>query len=407
MRSKSKDKNLFYPRLILWNLSLIDLKPGLVQLRKCLSTFVSIVFVLFLAEGCSLTVTMLSFSDFSFSPDCIILSLGVEVVGGEHMLLITQSFLGDLPSWGLGVDSSNLLILAAKGLDCCRSKPTVGLASGLPGKEMKSFEDFTELLLLITFFSKTSKPELCPMLIVTLCCDEISDFIIGDSLGVDTEIDGDSFDEMLDDGDALHVINTEFLFSSDGNDWKEYSILEAVVFNVGGKDDTGASVDFNSDGSILNRGNELLLLLSREEGEDWLSSPGDRGGDDGLIEVGGEGSTVVEEDGESLCTSVEGVAPGDGGGDEQLTLGDVILTPESPESFLLSSVLVRFSITGFTSGLTSSSIIVVALTATNTLLSQESDVAFEFSVSERVLLFCGRFVSLNGTGFGLWVVSWN
>ncbi len=69
------------------------------QLRKCLSTFVSIVFdVLFLAEDCSVTVTMLPFSDFSFSPDCIMVSLGVEVVGGEHMLLMTQSFLGDLPS---------------------------------------------------------------------------------------------------------------------------------------------------------------------------------------------------------------------------------------------------------------------------------------------------------------------
>ena len=63
-----------------------------------------------------------------------------------------------------------------------------------------------------------SKPELCPMLIVTLCCDEISDFIIGDSFRVETEIDGDSFEDMLDDGDALHVMNTEFLFFSEGND---------------------------------------------------------------------------------------------------------------------------------------------------------------------------------------------
>ena len=68
------------------------------QLRKFLSAFVSIVFDVFLAEGCSVTVTMLSFSDFSFSPDFNKVSLGVEVVGGEHMLLITQSFLGDLPS---------------------------------------------------------------------------------------------------------------------------------------------------------------------------------------------------------------------------------------------------------------------------------------------------------------------
>lgn len=116
------------------------------------------------------------------------------------------------------MDSSNLFILAAKGLDCCRSKPTVGLDSGLMGKELKSLEDFTELLLLITFFSMASKPELCPMLIVTLCCDEISDFIIGDSFRVETEIDGDSFEDMLDDGDALHVMNTEFLFFSEGND---------------------------------------------------------------------------------------------------------------------------------------------------------------------------------------------
>ncbi len=159
------------------------------------------------------------------------------------------------------MDSSNLFILAAKGLDCCRSKPTVvGLDSGLMGKELKSLEDFTELLLLITFFSMASRPELWPMLIVTLCWDEISDFIIGDSVGVETEIDGDSFE----DGDALHVMKTEFLFFSDGNDWKLHSILVAV----GGKDDAEMSADFNFEGSSLKRGNELLFMLSREEGED-------------------------------------------------------------------------------------------------------------------------------------------
>ncbi len=113
----------------------------------------------------------------------------------------------------------------------------------------------------------------------------------------------------------------------------------------------------------------------------------------------------MEEGGEALFTSGEEVAPGEGGGDEQLTLGDVILTPESPESFLLSSVLVRFSITGFTLLSISSSMVVVALTATNTLLSQGSDVAFEYSGLEGVSLLWGKFVSLNGTGLGLWVVS--